>query len=182
MTTPTMTSAEAREHAAFTALMWALSYPGRPQRLPARGMAAFGAIGAALVDLETGYFTQDAALAAALADTGGRALPPARAPYQFYPTLTAAALDALRAAPVGTYADPDGGATLVLGCVLGSGPTLTLSGPGISGSAQLRVGGLPEQLWSLRAAAGPFPLGWDLLLVDGDQVVGLPRSTAVEVR
>jgi len=182
MATPVMSPLELRQHAAFTALMWALSYPGRPQQLPARGLAAFGAIAEALVDLETGYFTPDAALAAALAATGGRTLTPDRAPYQFYPRLTATELDALRLAPVGTYAYPDLGATLVLGCALGSGPTLSLTGPGISGSVQLRVEGLPEQLWALRTAAGPFPLGWDLLLVDGDQVVGLPRSTAVEVR
>jgi alpha-D-ribose 1-methylphosphonate 5-triphosphate synthase subunit PhnH len=176
-----MTRAEVRQHAAFTALMWALSYPGRPQRLPDAGPAAFALVGATLVDLETGYFTPDDALAAALARTGGQPLSPARAPYQFYPRLDDAGLAALALAPAGTYLDPDLGATLVLGCRLGAGAALTLVGPGVQRPIALRVGGLPPALWELRAAHR-YPLGWDLLLLDGDQLVGLPRTTAVEVR
>lgn len=181
MSVPAMTPAEVRQHAAFTAMMWALSYPGRPQRLPAAGLPAFTLIGETLVDLETGYYTPDAALAAALARTGGRAMPPDLAPYQLYPRLDEVALAGVAAAPVGTYLDPDLGATLVLGCVLGEGPTLTLAGPGIARAITLRVGGLPASIWRLRAAS-PYPLGWDILLVAGDQLVGLPRTTAVEVR
>jgi alpha-D-ribose 1-methylphosphonate 5-triphosphate synthase subunit PhnH len=179
--TPVMSTAEGRQHAAFTAMMWALSYPGRPQRLPAGGRDAFALIGETLVDLETGYFSPDASLAAALARTGGRALPPPQAPYQLYPQLDEARLDLLAAAPVGTYADPDLGATLVIGCALGAGPALTLRGPGIPGAATLRLGGIPAGLWPLRARA-VYPLGWDLLFVSGDQLVGLPRTTSVEVR
>lgn len=181
MSAPLMSAAEAHQHAAFSAMMWALSYPGRPQRLPAAGPAAFALIGATLVDIEAGYFTPDAALAAELARTGARALPPERAPYQLYPQLDAAALAALVAAPVGTYLDPDLGATLVLGCELGAGQALTLAGPGIARAITVHVGGLPAELWRLRAAAA-YPLGWDMLLVAGDQLLGLPRSTAVEVR
>jgi alpha-D-ribose 1-methylphosphonate 5-triphosphate synthase subunit PhnH len=175
-----MTSAERQQHAAFTALMWALSRPGRPQRLPTSGLSAFVLIGATLVDLETGYYTPDAELATALAHTGGRALPPSQAPYQLYPHLDPAGLAALAAAPAGTHLDPDLGATLVLGCTLGAGQTLTLVGPGIAGTFTLRVDGLPTGLWRLHKALD-YPRGWDLLLVSGDQVVGLPRTTAVEV-
>jgi alpha-D-ribose 1-methylphosphonate 5-triphosphate synthase subunit PhnH len=177
-----MTPAELRQHAAFSAMLWASSYPGRPQRLPATGLEAFVSVAEALVDLETSFFTPDAALAAALLRTGGRARDAASAAYQFFPRLAAAELPLLGQAPVGTYADPDQGATLVLGCTLGTGQTLALRGPGVQGRFELRVGGLPEQLWRMRVAAGPFPLGWDLLLIDGDQLVGLPRSVAVEVR
>lgn len=181
MAVPAMAGGEALQHAAFTALMWALSYPGRPQRLPAAGPAAFALIGETLVDLETGYFTPDAALSAALARTGGRLLPPGRAPYHLYPRLDEATLAQLAAAPAGTHLDPDLGATLVLGCALGEGPELTLMGPGVARAITLRAGGLPPGLWRLRGALA-YPLGWDMLLVDGDQVVGLPRTTAVEVR
>jgi alpha-D-ribose 1-methylphosphonate 5-triphosphate synthase subunit PhnH len=176
-----MSPAEARQHAAFTAMMWALSYPGRPQRLPAGGLAAFALIGATLVDLETGYYTPDPELAAALARTGGQAMPPGRAPYQLYPRLDEVGLAAIAAAPAGTYLDPDLGATLVIGCALDEGPALSLAGPGIRRPLTIRVGGVPRGLWALRSAA-TYPLGWDILLVAGDQLVGLPRTTAVEVR
>lgn len=180
MIQPTMSPDEARQHAAFTAMMWALSYPGRQRNLPAAGHEAFVLLGATLVDLETGYYTPDAGLAAALARTGGRALPPELAPYQLYPELDEAGLAALARAPLGTYLDPDLGATLILGCRIGEGPTLTLVGPGIARALSVRIGGLPPRLWQLRAAA-TYPLGWDMLLVDGDQLLGLPRTTAVEV-
>lgn len=181
MVTPTMSPHEAQQQATFSALMWALSYPGRPQRLPAAGMQAFALIGETLVDLETGYFTPDAGLAAALARTGGRAMPPDQAPYQLYPQLDEAGLATLASAPIGTYLDPDLGATLVIGCTLGDGPALTLAGPGVARAMTVRVGGLPAGLWPARAAAA-YPLGWDIVLVAGDQVLGLPRTTAVEVR
>ncbi len=176
-----MSPAETRQHATFTALLWALSYPGRPQRLPAGGRAAFAAIAEALLDLETGAFSPDAEFAALIARSGARLLPPQRAPYHFYPAPEADSLESIAAAPVGSYTEPELGATLVLSCHLGGPATLTLRGPGIAGSVRLRVGGLPEDLWLLRAERTRFPLGWDLLLIDGAEVVGLPRSTAVEV-
>lgn len=181
MSVPAMSPAEVRQHAAFTSMMWAMSYPGRPQRLPCGGLEAFALLGETLLDLETGFFTPDAELGALLAHTGGRALPPGRAPYQLYPRLDAAGLAALRAAPQGTHLDPDLGATLILGCALGEGRSLTLAGPGIAGTLAVRVGGLPDELWELRRAAA-YPMGWDLLLVAGDQLLGLPRTTAVEAR
>jgi alpha-D-ribose 1-methylphosphonate 5-triphosphate synthase subunit PhnH len=181
MSVPAMSPAEVRQHAAFTAMMWALSYPGRPQRLPASGLAAFALLGETLIDLETGFFTPDAGLAAALARTGGRALPPARAPYQLYPRLDDAGLAQLALAPRGSHLDPDQSATLLLGCSFGEGPAVTLMGPGVARAITLRVGGLPAGLWELRRTAA-YPLGWDILLVDGDQLVGLPRTTAAEVR
>jgi alpha-D-ribose 1-methylphosphonate 5-triphosphate synthase subunit PhnH len=176
-----MSPADARQHATFTALMWALSYPGRATRLPAAGPDALALIGETLVDLETGFFTPDADLAARLARTGGHSLPAASAPYQFYPSLGLSELDLLAAAPVGSYADPDLGATLVIGCVLGQGARLRLSGPGIAGDCEVLVGGLPADLWALRAATVRAPLGWDLFLVADSAVLGLPRTTAVEV-
>ncbi|WP_145720206.1 phosphonate C-P lyase system protein PhnH [Mesorhizobium tianshanense] len=33
----------------------------------------------------------------------------------------------------------------------------------------------------MRARAIRYRLGWDLYLVDGDRVVGIPRSTKIEV-
>jgi alpha-D-ribose 1-methylphosphonate 5-triphosphate synthase subunit PhnH len=182
MAAPVMSPADARQHATFTALMWALSYPGRAARLPAAGPDALALIGETLVDLETGFFTPDAMLTARLARTGGRNLPADAAPYHFYPRLARADLDLLAVAPVGSYAEPDLGATLVIGCSTGRGARLRLSGPGIAGSREVLVADLPDDLWALRAEIARPPLGWDIFLVTGDAVLGLPRTTAVEVR
>lgn len=204
LTTPTMAAAEARQHATFRALMWALSHPGRPQRLPVGGLAAFAAIGEALLDLETGCFTPHPELSARLSQTGARALAPDAAPYQFYPALSPADLDLIARAPIGSYRAPDTAATIVAGCRIASVAPLgeredaperglvqiTLRGPGVNPAALspqpaplgLQIAGLPAELWRLRAERGPYPLGWDLFLVDDDRVVGLPRTTQVEVR
>jgi alpha-D-ribose 1-methylphosphonate 5-triphosphate synthase subunit PhnH len=40
---------------------------------------------------------------------------------------------------------------------------------------------LPEGLLDLRSARCRYPEGIDLVFVDGRRLVGLPRSTAVEV-
>ena len=181
MAQPSMTAAEARTHETFTALMWALSYPGRIFGLPASGLGAFDAIAAALVDLETSYYTDHAALGRHLARTGGRARPIETAMYQFYPALGEAALSLLRDAPVGTYSYPDESATLVVGCALGAGRGLRLAGPGIAGVEHLWVDGIPEGFWALREQVCRYPLGWDILLVSGDQLAGLPRTTRIEV-
>ncbi|NTU84968.1 MAG: phosphonate C-P lyase system protein PhnH [Chloroflexales bacterium] len=181
MRTPLMTPAEARSQQTFSALMWALSYPGRPQPIAETGLAAFAAIGAALLDLETSYYTNHPELASMLARSGSRPLPPSQAQYQLYPELTVEAMYGLAAAPVGTYTDPDASATLVIGCALGAGPRLRLSGPGVAEPVTLAVSGPLVALWELRALACNPPLGWDLVLVARNQIVGLPRSTKVEV-
>lgn len=182
MNTPHFSESEAQAHQTFSGLMWALSYPGRPYLLAQRDLDAFAAIGAALLDLETSYFTTHAELGHLLARSGARAQPVEIAHYQFYPELTVEMLADLREAPIGSYTYPDASSTLVIGCALGSGQKLRLSGPGINTPLELFVGGLPPAFWEQRARACRFPLGWDILLVAQDQLVGLPRSTRIEVR
>lgn len=182
MTYVNMTEHEARAQRTFTALMWALSHPGRARVLPAAGAGAFVAVAEALIDLETSYFASEPELDRALARSGARRRGPADAFYQFYPVLDAAHLAALGDAPVGTYTYPDRSATLVIGARLDLGTALRLTGPGIVQPIDLLVGGLPVEFWSLRAQAIRYPLGWDVFLIDGDRVVGLPRTTSLEVR
>ncbi len=181
MTVPVMNPADTRQHATFTALMWALSYPGRATRLPVAGPDALTLIGETLVDLETSFFTPDAMLTARLSHTGGRSLPADSASYQFYPRLSRSDLDLLASAPVGTHVAPDLGATIVIGCALGWDTRLRLRGPGIAGTREILIAGLPDAFWSLRAATARAPLGWDIFLVTDNAVLGLPRTTAVEV-
>jgi alpha-D-ribose 1-methylphosphonate 5-triphosphate synthase subunit PhnH len=177
---PQFSEAEARSHQTFRALMDALSRPGQIGRLPASGLAAFSTIADALLDLETSYHTPDSQLLPQLARTGARALPPGAALYQFYPRL-GPDLGALAEAPAGTYADPDQSATLVIGCTFGAGRALRLRGPGIAGVADLWVDGVPDALWELRERICRYPLGWDIVLVAGGQLAGLPRTTRIEV-
>ncbi|HEX7662163.1 MAG TPA: phosphonate C-P lyase system protein PhnH [Pseudonocardiaceae bacterium] len=58
---------------------------------------------------------------------------------------------------------------------------LTLSGPGVPGSRELGVTGLPEGFWAVRAElVRGFPAGVDLVLVTADgRLAGVPRTTAV---
>lgn len=187
MSHPLYTPAEARARETFLALMWAFSYPGRVYRLPQTGSdqaeAQLSAVADTLLDLETSYYSPDAALQTMLAATGARALPPTAAAYQFYLHVDSGALAAMQQASVGSMLYPDEAATLIMGgCTFGSGDTaLTLTGPGINGVTRLMLGGLPAAFWELRARAARFPLGWDIYLLAGHDVIGLPRSTKIEI-
>jgi alpha-D-ribose 1-methylphosphonate 5-triphosphate synthase subunit PhnH len=181
MTHPIYTLEEAQHQQVFQALLQALSYPGRPQALPASS-DPFAAIGATLIDLETTFYTADQTLAAALLYSGARPAAADAAAYQFFPALHQADLEQLAVAPLGTYTYPDTGATLVIGCRFDGNTLLSFSGPGVSGTRELRIGGVPAAFWELRRTLIRYPLGWDVFLVAGQTVVGLPRSCRVEVR
>ena len=62
----------------------------------------------------------------------------------------------------------------------GSGQRLRLTGPGIDGSRDMAVA-LPAAFWALRQQLCAYPGGFGLLLVDGRSVIGIPRSTQIEV-
>jgi len=179
-TTPAFTPTEARTRETFLALMWAFSYPGRVQTLPAAD--PFALIAEALLDLETSYYTPDAALAVRLLPTGARSEPLERAEYIFVPLLANADLESLRNASSGTMAYPDQAATLIIGCVLNTnlGARLHLSGPGIKDAMQISVDALPVAFWELRERTRRYPLGWDIFLVSGSNIIGIPRSTHIE--
>lgn len=179
MTFPPYTAPEAQSRETFLALMWALSYPGRIHQL-SDGVHAFALIAETLLDLETSYFTPDESLQSVLASTGAHARPASEAAYHFYGQVTETTLSDIRQASVGTMLYPDTAATLVVKCILNSGFEFVLSGPGVNGQQAIQVADLPDAFWELRETASKFPLGWDVFLVDGQQVIGLPRSTRIE--
>lgn len=92
----------------------------------------------------------------------------------------AALLDLERFA-IGTPSYPDRSATLIVQLeALEGGAPLVLSGPGIETTSTLAPRGLPQgfaALWAKNNAL--FPLGIDLLLVDGSRVLALPRTTRI---
>jgi alpha-D-ribose 1-methylphosphonate 5-triphosphate synthase subunit PhnH len=80
---------------------------------------------------------------------------------------------------LGSAEYPDRSTTIILQVAsLTEGPAYELSGPGIDGTASLRaaigVADMPQRL-ALNTAL--FPRGVDLVLVSGDLVVALPRTT-----
>lgn len=83
----------------------------------------------------------------------------------------------------GSHEYPDRSTTLILQVddLHSSGPW-RLSGPGIANYRQVGIEGLNAG-WTtwLKANREAFPLGIDLLLTDGNSLIGLPRTTRVEV-
>lgn len=170
-------AAEARCNATFEALMWAMARPGEPQALPETGLTA---LIETLVDIECTIFAEDAGLRAYAADTGARVTGnPADADHVFLDSLDAPEA-LLIAIPCGSALYPDDGATVVANVAHGVGHRLRLTGPGIEGAREVTLGVAPA-FWALRAQLCAYPEGFDLLLVDGPAVIGIPRSSMVEV-
>lgn len=85
---------------------------------------------------------------------------------------------------LGTLPSPELSATLVIRVEsLGEGELfLHLSGPGIRFESKVRIGGLNTRWLAQRETwRSAFPLGVDIILVDDNQALALPRTTNVEV-
>lgn len=76
---------------------------------------------------------------------------------------------------------PDRSTTLLVQCAgLTGGEVVALEGPGIPGQRSIAPTGLRQGFWAeVEGNAALYPLGVDLLLVHGAQVLGLPRSTQI---
>lgn len=183
--------------AVFRALLDALARPGRigaiETALPAAdvansgeraGLAAFASL-LALADYATPVWLAqpDAALAAALRFHAGAPLTDVPAEAAFAYVHDAAALPPLATFASGTPEAPELSATVFVRVAsLAGGTRITLRGPGIEDAHTIAPVGLPERFWQERAALAPlFPCGIDFYLVCGDQLIGLPRTTQVEV-
>jgi len=167
----------------FRAILAALSEPGTIRRVdataspPAPFPPAMGAVALTLCDGDTAVWLSPSFGEAAgrwiafhtgapvIADRGA-----ARFVFQDAPDL--AGLD------TGLDAYPDRSATLVAPARF-AGPPLTLSGPGVPGRREAAVDLSQGTLAALADNRALFPRGVDLILVDGDAILGLPRSTEV---
>jgi alpha-D-ribose 1-methylphosphonate 5-triphosphate synthase subunit PhnH len=175
---PLPDAAEARDNAAFDAILAALSRPGTLRRLPAPGPAS---IVAALLDRECRAFADTPEVEDMLRRAGATVVPSELADHVFLSLDTPAALDRLSRVTTGDALYPDEGATVVVPVRLGDGPDLRLTGPGIEAESRLRAGGLHPGLWPIREALCRYPYGIELILIDGDRIAAIPRSTTVEV-
>lgn len=80
---------------------------------------------------------------------------------------------------LGTLESPELGATILLTvAALGKGAAWQLCGPGIAATQALAIAGLdPAWLAHRQVWNDGFPLGVDLILMDANSVVALPRTT-----
>ena len=166
----------------FRCLLQAIARPGLAQSLPEPGSeGAMLAVLASLMDGEVTLSDQDQLLEA----TSWPLLQSlAKAPEVADFVLCRGDLPPSIEPRLGTLVSPEASATLLLqvNSVSCGDLKLRFTGPGVDGEVQAEVGGLhsgwlrQRQLWT----AG-FPLGVDLFLVDQLSVLGIPRTTHVEV-
>lgn len=176
--TPLLSVQEALDQSVFRALVKAMSRPGEAQLLSVH-TDPLAVVGRVLLDLETSFYTPDPALYQTFRRLGARAEAPEQAAYQFFPQVDRSSLETIRKAPIGSLLHPEQAATLLV-VSAGRALRLHLRGPGIQNSRELKLG-LPAELWSLREERVAFPLGWDLFVLEPPYVVGIPRTTRVEV-
>jgi len=184
---------DAQRH--FRVVLDAMARPGRINLLPAvevtppaslsRG-AAWIALSLLNSDVRFHFApSREDAAAYLQANTGSRPAPAAEADFLFLHGTDSAA--ALREAPLGLPAYPEGGATAVV-MVAGLGRSsaqgglaLTLSGPGIEHQEQVCISGLAAEFLEIRQERNAeFPLGLDFMFVTADgHITCLPRTTRV---
>lgn len=176
MQAPIRTTEEVESNAAFEALLRAIAEPG-----PAIGMpdAGFTPIIAALIDRECVVYATDPMIVSQLIQTGARISYPEVAEFVF--CHADEATDIAPRLTLGSDYYPDDGATIVIETRLGAGCKLKLTGPGIETDKTVQVGGLGDAFWNIRQGRARYPMGFDIILVDGQNVVAIPRSTQVEV-
>jgi alpha-D-ribose 1-methylphosphonate 5-triphosphate synthase subunit PhnH len=77
---------------------------------------------------------------------------------------------------------PDRSTTLIVQVAsLREGPATTWVGPGIQSSSTVRIAGLPDGFWSSwKFNRELYPLGLDVFLTCGKEVMALPRTIEVE--
>lgn len=79
---------------------------------------------------------------------------------------------------------PDRSTTIVFQLPsLDAGGAIALEGPGVPDTRAISPDGLPKDFWDRRAhAVSAFQLGIDIMLVSGEWLIGLPRTTRRVVR
>ncbi|WP_321865908.1 phosphonate C-P lyase system protein PhnH [Paraburkholderia tropica] len=160
------------------------STQSQPQPHDRAGLAAFAAL-LTLADYATPVWLAqpDAALAAALRFHADAPLADTAREAAFAYVHDAAALPPLDAFASGTPESPEQSATVFVRVdSLTEGAPLTLRGPGIASTHTIAPAGLPARFWQERAAlASRFPCGIDFYFVCDNRLMGLPRTTRVEV-
>ncbi|CAM2183721.1 alpha-D-ribose 1-methylphosphonate 5-triphosphate synthase subunit PhnH [Paraburkholderia sacchari] len=152
---------------------------------PRAGHAVFAAL-LTLCDYATPVWLAqpEAALAAALRFHADAPIADTPREAAFAYVHDAAALPPLDTFACGTPESPEQAATVFVRVdALTDGPPVTLRGPGIESTCTVAPAGVPARFWQERAELAPlFPCGIDFYFVCGARIMGLPRTTRVEVR
>ena len=167
---------ELRANATFEALMWSLSRPGDVRTLPEAG---FSAIAETLVDLECSAYADLPEMRERIVASGALLVDRIGTADHVFLASVDGAEQQLAEINCGSALYPDDGATLILAAAH-QGQRLRLTGPGINGTKDVALAVSPG-FWAMRDMLCIYPEGFDIFFVDGDQVIGIPRSTKVEV-
>lgn len=168
--------AETHSNATFEALMWSMARPGETRHMPEAGMAP---IVEALIDLECTVFADSPELGTRIVATGAELTDRLEAADHVFLDKLDAGDRRLMVLNCGSALYPDEGATLAAPTAH-RGQRVRLTGPGIEGEREVALD-VSAEFWALRAQLCAYPEGFDLLLVDGQAVIAIPRSTQVEV-
>ncbi|MER6523754.1 phosphonate C-P lyase system protein PhnH [Streptomyces sp. NPDC001508] len=173
----------------FRAVLDALAHPGRSYRItgPAQAPKALGtglaAVALTLFDDEVSVWlhrtlAEDPDVTSYLAFHTGARLTNEHGSANFV-VATPDTLPALDALALGTDETPHQSATIVLDArTPGVGARFTATGPGIDGQVEIEAPWAPagfSAAWTRNGAL--FPRGVDLLVMNDDSVVALPRTT-----
>jgi alpha-D-ribose 1-methylphosphonate 5-triphosphate synthase subunit PhnH len=173
----------------FRSVMEAMARPGSVQRVAAEVGAAAGlmpavaAIALTLCDHDTPVWLDPQLEAKGVAEWlkfhTGAPVTAASADASFALVTDAAALPALDSFALGSSEYPDRSTTVILQVEsLSGGRAYDLRGPGIDGVATLNAMIAPDDLFErLAVNASLFPRGIDVVLVHGDALVAIPRTT-----
>ena len=174
----------------FRSVMDAMARPGSVQRIqPAAGatdimMRGTAALALTLFDHDTPIWLDP--VMSATPDVAKWLKFHTSAPVVAEPSIASFALvgdpqnlPALDRFAFGSNEYPDRSTTLILQVEsLTDGPVAELQGPGIDGTAALRASIHPRDLFErLTINAALFPRGIDVVLVHGDSIVAIPRTT-----
>lgn len=180
--------------AIFRAMLEALSRPGIPTHIPALGVEGPDALPQFVLTLLVGICDHDTPIwleeplrASLLARwlafhcSAPTTVDTLQASFAVLRGATApsAMLDQFA---LGDVRYPERSTTVILTCDdLISGSPIVLTGPGVETYQTIRPAGLPcDFLGMAQANHEMFPRGVDILLVAGEQMIGLPRSTKLE--
>jgi alpha-D-ribose 1-methylphosphonate 5-triphosphate synthase subunit PhnH len=178
--------------AGFRAMLDAMSYAGRVTTLdialdpPAPLEVATAAAALTLFDFDTSVWLEPAVASGPVAGWlrfhSGSPIVAATSEAQFAVICDAAGMPALTGFSIGEDRYPDRSATLLIQVPsLTDGSATRWMGPGIDGSIEVAIAGLPDDFWAQwDDNHALYPLGIDVIFACGRQIIGLPRGIKVE--
>ena len=187
MVTPAYTPEDERTRAVFYTLMNALCRPSELQTLAISNTdescesfsEAAVCIAETLFDRETRFFADNTQLSTKIAAKCGIPSSMNQAEYVFASEWNDSLMQELESLPLGDHLFPDRSATIFIRGTNQKDQVYTLQGPGIEGQNICHFGGIPEAFWDLRNAKRTYPIGWDIYVLTGNQILGIPRSTNI---